>query len=430
MSAPPPPTPLQQFDAAVRAGDVALVRALLEGDATLRAAIDEPRFDFDSPAIHQAKKNLPLVDVLLAHGADINARSRWWAGGFGILEWDLTPEQAGPLIERGARLTPWAAAGLGLIGELEAMLDADPAAIRARGGDGKTLLHCAATRDIAALLVDRGADLEARDADHGSTPLQYLIGDEAIARLLVERGAEADIFAAARLGDPDLVMRCLGRDPACAEARVGHAPYSAPGGHIYIWTLGAASPADVARRFGHHAVAELILSLSSPRARLLDALWHADRVRVDRELAADPHLVGRLAPTDHALLAEAAWHHRPDSIRLMRELGFDPHATTVHRSTALDRASFHGYADIVELLLALDPAPPLAQRNEFGGTPLGACLYGSLHGWETGHVRDHARTLRLLLEAGAPLDAETLPSGNDMLDELIRAWQAKQGARD
>jgi hypothetical protein len=110
--------PLEQFEIAVREGDAELARELLEKHSDIRGRINEPRFDFDAPAIHQAKKNLALVDVLLKHGADINARSEWWAGGFGILEWDLTLEQATPLISRGARITPWAAAGLGLYDEL------------------------------------------------------------------------------------------------------------------------------------------------------------------------------------------------------------------------------------------------------------------------------------------------------------------------
>jgi hypothetical protein len=100
----------------------------------------------------------------------------------------------------------------------------------------------------------------------------------------------------------------------------------------------------------------------------------------------------------------------------------DPHATGAHRSTALDRASFHGYANIVETLLALDPSPPLLQQNEFGGTPLEACVYGSLNGWKTGHPQDHVRTLRLLLEAGAPVDPTMLPTENDVLDTLVREW--------
>src|SRR6185312_2471550 len=62
-------TPLQQFDEAVREGNPGRARELLEKHAELRARINEPRFDFDSPAVHQARRNLPLVDVLLEYGA-------------------------------------------------------------------------------------------------------------------------------------------------------------------------------------------------------------------------------------------------------------------------------------------------------------------------------------------------------------------------
>jgi ankyrin repeat protein len=416
-------SPLEQFDIAVREGDAELARELLEKHAEVRARINEPRFDFDSPAIHQARKNLALVDVLLEHGADINTRTQWWAGGFGILEWDLTLEQATPLIARGARMTPWAAAGLGLHDELRSILRADPDTVHARGGDGKTVLHCAATCAIAELLLDSGADVQARDVDHGSTPLQHLIADETIARLLVARGAEVDILAAARLGDRSLVERCLRDDAGCAEARVNRAPFTAPGGHIYGWTLGFdLTPADVARKFGHAAIAELIVSGLSPKARVIDALWCGDGDRARRELDRHPAALKDLQPHEHSLLAAAAWWYRPDSVRLMLDVGFDPHATGAHRSTPLDRASFHGYADIVAMLLSLDPDPPLLHQNEFGGIPLGACIYGSLHGWKTGHPQDHVRTLTLLLEAGSPLDPTMLPTGNDELDAVMRAW--------
>jgi hypothetical protein len=175
-------TPLEQFDVAVREGDAGRARELLARHRDIRAKINDSRFDYDSPAIHQAKKNLPLVDVLLEYGADINARSTYAAGGFGILEFDLTLDQARPLIERGAKLTPWAAAGLGLPNELKSILAATPSVVRETGGDGKTVLHCAATREIVEILVDAGAELDARDTDHNSTALQYLIGDEGIAR--------------------------------------------------------------------------------------------------------------------------------------------------------------------------------------------------------------------------------------------------------
>ncbi len=423
-------SPIEQFDSAVRDGDAERARELLENHADVRALVNEPRFDFDSPAIHQAKKNVALVDVLLKHGADINARSKWWAGDFGILEWDLTLEQARPLIERGARVTAWAAAGLGLFDDLKAIIRAMPEVVRQRGGDGKTVLHCAANSEIAELILKAGADLEARDVDHGSTALQYLIADEKIARLLVAHGAAVDIFSAARLGDRALVEKCLQADSRSAEARINRPPFTAPGLHIYGWTLGFdLTPADVARKFGHADTVELILSSLSPKGRFIDALWSGDSDRARRELARHPGMVRELEPDDHSLLPAAAWWYRPESVRLMLEVGLDPHATGAHRSTALDRASFHGYADIVETLLAMDPSPPLNQQNEFGGIPLGACVYGSLNGWKTGQPQDHARTVRLLLEAGSPVDATMLPTGNDALDVVVREWlAAKRGS--
>jgi ankyrin repeat protein len=212
-------SPSERFDIAVREGDAETARELLSNHADIRAAINEPRFDFNSPALHQAKKNLPLVDVLLEYGADINARSTWWAGGFGILEHDLTLEQARPLMKRGAKLTAWAAAGLGLPTELKAIIEAMPDVVRQPGGDGKSVLHCAATPEIAKILVDAGAELDVVDQDHNATALQYLIGDEGIARLLIDGGAGIDVFAAARLGDARLVEQCLRADPHAAEAR-------------------------------------------------------------------------------------------------------------------------------------------------------------------------------------------------------------------
>lgn len=421
-------SPLEQFDIAIREGDAKLSRDLLEKHSELRARINETRFDFDSPAIHQAKRIPALVDVLIEYGADINARSTWWAGGFGILESNLTQEEAMPLIRRGAQLTAWAAAGLGLYDELKSIIQARPDSVHERGGDGKTVLHCAATPAIAELLLDNGADLRARDVDHGSTALQYLIADEGIARLLLARGADADIFAAARLGDRGLIEQCVRDNPLCAEARVNYPPFTAPGGHIYGWTLGFdLTPADVARTFGHAETAELIISRLSPKARLIDALWCGEGERARRELALHPAAIQNLEPQEHSLLAAAAWWYRPESVRLMLEVGFDPHVTGAHRSTPLDRASFHGYADIVEMLLSLDPAPPLSQENEFGGIPLNACIHGSLNGWKTGHPQDHASTLTLLLRAGSPLDPAMIPTGNDELDAVMRAWLRSGG---
>ena len=110
----------------------------------------------------------------------------------------VTLEQAAPLLARGARMTPWAAAGLGLHDELSSILRADPDSVHARGGDGKTVLHCAATRAIAELVLDSGAEVhdaaaigEIRETGRGAQGVRVTKLDEgdkvvAAARVAVE----------------------------------------------------------------------------------------------------------------------------------------------------------------------------------------------------------------------------------------------------
>src|SRR5438094_8548357 len=167
------PTPVEQFLLALHAVDVERVRALLDKHPEVRAAVNAPIDHFNARPVASAKKNLPLLDLLLAHGADLNLKSAWWAGGFGLLEYDCTPEEAAPLLERGAIVDVFAAAHLGMFDRLQDLVDREPSLVHARGGDGKTPLHCARTVEIAQYLIDRGANVDTRDVDHESTPAQY-----------------------------------------------------------------------------------------------------------------------------------------------------------------------------------------------------------------------------------------------------------------
>ena len=117
-------SPAELFKAAVEAGDVDQVRQLLQSHPDLVAKINEPMFSFDSPAVHVARTNLDLLDLLLAHGADLNARTGWEKGGFGVLEL-VNPDEAAPLITRGARIDIWAAANLGMMTELAGLIAGD-----------------------------------------------------------------------------------------------------------------------------------------------------------------------------------------------------------------------------------------------------------------------------------------------------------------
>src|SRR5260370_18225066 len=96
------------------------------------------------------------IDVLLRAGADIHARSRWWAGGIGVLD-ECVPELAAFLMERGAVLDAHAAARLGMFEKLRELMTADPGVTGARGAGGQTALHLASTVEIAQYLLEHGA---------------------------------------------------------------------------------------------------------------------------------------------------------------------------------------------------------------------------------------------------------------------------------
>src|SRR6185295_14287053 len=101
-----------------------------------------------------------------------------------------------------------------------------PSLVHARGGDGKTPLHCARTVEIARYLVERRADVDARDVDHESTPAQHLVREAPdVVRFLIERGAWFDVFIAVGLRDPALVERALAADPEALDHRIWHGKY-------------------------------------------------------------------------------------------------------------------------------------------------------------------------------------------------------------
>src|SRR5437016_14301681 len=93
--------------------DAFFFRRLLERHPELKAKINEPVAAFDAPLITRVRSR-EMLDVLLDAGADINARSRWWAGGFGLLH-GASPELAAYAIQRGAVVDAHPAARLGMI---------------------------------------------------------------------------------------------------------------------------------------------------------------------------------------------------------------------------------------------------------------------------------------------------------------------------
>lgn len=425
--------PVAALVAAVKANDTAAARRALERHPELKAKLNDPLpgFAFGATPLLAALPwaNREMIDLLLEAGADINQRSHWWAGSFGVLDDDhgLAPW----LIERGARVDAHAAARLDMMPELAAMIAADPGLVHARGGDGQTPLHVAPTVEVAAFLLDHGADIDARDVDHESTPAQYMVRSrQEVARYLVSRGCTTDLLMAAALGDPALTRKHLDAEPDCIRMNVSERwfPKRDPrsGGSIYIWTLGAhKTPHVVAREFGHEDVLRLLLERSPEEVQLGLACELGDEALFQTLLASRPDLARNLTDDDKHKLVSAAESNNTAAVRLMLAAGWPLDGRGQHGGTPLHWAAWNGNAEMVREMLRYRPAVD-AKGDDHDMTPLGWALHGSENGWHK-DSGDYAGVVEALLAAGAkpPKLTEEVEASGPVLQVLRRNAGAK-----
>ncbi|MGA8028124.1 MAG: ankyrin repeat domain-containing protein [Bryobacteraceae bacterium] len=429
-------SPAEAFKLAVCASDAPRVRELLEQHPELRAKIDDPlpNYAFGQHALFAAvqRSHRATIDVLLRAGADIRKRTEWWAGGFGVLD-DCDPSMVEFLVERGAVIDAHSAARLGMMPKLKELVAADPDIVHAKGGDGQTPLHFASTVEVAQFLLENGADIDARDVDHESTPAQYMLRAEQrrhypndrqdVARYLVSRGCRTDILMAAALGDADLARRHLDSDPSCIRMNVSEEwfPKQDPraGGTIYIWKLGRYRTAhSIARDFGHEEVFQLLMERTPEDLKLALACELGDEKVFHEFLSKNPEVARMLSRAERQKLPNAAQNNNTNAVRLMLQAGWPVDTPGEMGATALHWAGFNGNAEMTREILRFHPALEV-KSGEYEGTALGWAVYGSGNGWhrDTG---DFVGTIRALLEAGAvlPPHAEELEPSDAVLEAL------------
>ena len=182
-------------------GDDALRRMLAEGaDPNLRHG---PRAE---TPLHVAtrRRRAAAVDILLAHGADIDAMTAGGKTAYAHGARRGFDEVATLLAGRGAstelnEADRFAVAIVnGHLGQARAILEARPGVARTGNPEEDRLLADVAGRNDrkpVRFLIDAGADLTARGLDSG-TPLHQAawFGQPANARLLLDAGAPLDVF--------------------------------------------------------------------------------------------------------------------------------------------------------------------------------------------------------------------------------------------
>lgn len=378
----------------------------------------------------QSDAPMPALEAAIHDRPDLPEMiGKSWADGFYTDK--IPPPIARFLVDRGAPLSVHAAAGFGFTDNVADLLRDDPMLVNAKGGDGCRPLHFARDVATAQLLLDHGADIDARDDDHDSTPAQWRIGKAPeVSRHLLDCGAVPDIFLATALGDIDLVARLVAENPSCVAFRTGRLPdfppigYKGRGGTILQWTLAFNSyPHQVALLKGHDHVFDFLYEKSDPQTRLLVCCVLARRNDAEALLRQNPGIVGSLPGVDLELLPRYCWETNTnyEAVRLMLDLGFPiAHTESSHGYSPLHNAAWSGDAPLVELLISRGHPVDLVDPR-FNATPLGYAIHDCIV--EKRHpAGDFARVVELLLQAGSPWQRSTYPTGDPPVDEVLRRF--------
>ena len=392
--------PRTEYIDAVNKGDANRVKSLLADNDALLAFIDAPWFAFDAPAVVFAASivNRPLVEVLLDAGADIDAKSSWWAGGTSALQHaagsmlGYNTELAEYLIERGATVDAHAAAGLDRVETLEALIRENPDVVNAPGSDGMSPLHFAATPRIAELLLAHAADINLRDRDHYGTPAQWTMRRRPeVCRYLLEQGAEADVVLYCVMGDVERAKAEFQKKPELLSLRINvkspkgyviptsESPQigEVPGGHVYAYQVGPTMPLlEIALQSKQPAIVDLLIDagyeinlrdwyvLVGQGPKRFDTLLKGFLAKGRDINALQKHRRGMWAP-----LHWVAQRGLTNGVACLLANGADPNVTDDKGQTPLHFIAQKGVGKNQVELLIKHGADPKA-RDDAGQTPL------------------------------------------------------------
>ncbi len=392
---------VKRLAAAVRAGDIVQVRAMLKARPEL-ANVDMAEND-EHRALHYAvlDRASEMVRLLMEHGADARkgiyperaatgahtlAKERGYSEIVDIIEKEEQRRRAaisGENVRETAALDQLIEVmGNGDDARAIAMMESEPALIQACDRDGWTPLHLAASmrsERLVAWLLDHGANVNQR-GPHERTPLEVAArarwwkadrpdGFRGVAAMLRQKGAELTAAPAVALGEADWLRAWH------AEGRM-------------------ANPASMNL-------------FDSPAGLLTIAVQHdrADMLEMLLDLGFDPDERTRLDGLDEAVYSWGMplWHCALRGRHAMAEMllkrGADPNGQVYAAGTPLWNAYQQHDSVMIELL------------ERHGGVVLAATA---------GYLRDTKLAKRMLAdEAAGRLPEGTVPPGRTLAEDLL-----------
>jgi ankyrin repeat protein len=323
------------------------------------------------------------------------------------------------------RVDPARAAGMAEVVRL--LLDAGASPNTNNGGRPhrayRSALHGSATVNnptITRLLLERGANPDdgeslyqaAGHRDHACLELLLSHGAAVAGTWALDVAVHADdhegvelLLSAARRNNepvPQLAEGLLADAAATASTEVLEALLRA-GGDPAVHNDAGISAVRLAVRAGRTESARRLVAAGAADDttdvdRFIGACMRGDRSTAGQLLAEHPDFGDHLTDHDRAAVVEAAGSVPAAAVALMLDLGFTPHSRNAMGEQPLHTAAYAGNAETVRLLL--DAGADIDARDDnFDGTPLAYATVGS--GEQAGKPGDWIGTVRLLLGAGA-----------------------------
>ena len=215
---------VSQWLAAAERGNLTTLKRLLAKERRLLDAQGTgPYWEGNFRAIHYAvaRGHRKVVRWLLDHGASaspIRGDGDWAPIHFAVVP-TVRRDLIRLLIRHGAAKDIFTDAALGDATTVRRRLRRDRKLVSARGPDGATPLHFAASVDVAKALLAAGANPNARDRFHGQSALEWTLAKPSVAKILLSNGAKPNAFN--RRGHAAIHTACASGNVTAIRALVG-----------------------------------------------------------------------------------------------------------------------------------------------------------------------------------------------------------------